>query len=67
MAWTILYTVTTEGVMSINTTSYHDAEKAHEDVQRKLKSMYGLDADFKIICMIKGSHDVWYPETGSYV
>jgi len=67
MAWTILYTVTTHGVQTINMTSYHDASKAEEDAQRKLSSMYGLDVDFKIICMIKGNHPVWYPGVGRYV
>ena len=67
MAWTILYSVTTEGYLAMRTTSFHDAEKVQEDVVGKIQAMWGLDADYKIICMVKGTHEMWLADEVRYV
>lgn len=67
MAWTILYSVTTEGILAMRTTSYHDAKAVQEDVTSKIMAQYGTDVDFKIICMVKGSHEIWLADEVRYV
>jgi hypothetical protein len=67
MAWTILYSVTTEGMLVMRTTSFHDAKEVKEDVDGKIVAMWGPEADYKIICMIKGINEVWLPDEVRYV
>ena len=61
MAWTVLYSVSTEGYLVLRCTSYHDPNKAQEEIERKILSMWGPDADYSITCMVKGNHPVWIP------
>lgn len=67
MAWTVLYTVSTEGNLAMRTTSFHDAKSAHVDIKQKIRARWGSDADFKITCMVKGSHEIWLAEEVRYV
>jgi hypothetical protein len=67
MAWTILYSVTTEGMLAMRTTSFHDAKLVQEDVVGKIQAMWGPDADYKIICMVKGTHEMWLADEVRYV
>jgi hypothetical protein len=38
-----------------------------EDVDGKIVAMWGPEADYRIICMIKGSNEVWLPDEVRYV
>jgi len=67
MAWTILYSVATEGILAMRCTSFHDAKAVQEDISQKIIARYGTDADFKIICMVKGSHEIWLADEVRYV
>jgi len=67
MAWTILYAVAGEGNLAMRCTSYHDAAEAHKDIVTKIISRWGTDVDFKITCMVKGTHEVWLADEVRYV
>ena len=67
MAWTVLYTVSTEGTLAMRCTSFHDAQKAHDDIKPKIEGMWGPDSDYRITCMVKGNHEIWLANEVRYV
>lgn len=59
MAWTVIYSTLENGVESFIMTSYHDGDAAWKDATNKLVARLGLECDFTLYAIVKGSNPIY--------
>lgn len=65
--WTVIYTTSETGTLSLRLNSVHDASEAKVDAEKIIYARFGADVIFRIHAMVKGMHPVYADSGGEMV